>query len=226
MASPAFFGIGTGRSPSLPTNVQVRYQVRRCIGPLTDTTLPTWWLSTVPLSSLTLPIPAVDQGNPVGRGTLVLKDTALAMFSVGSMAPSNQITLNALTQQIAQDYVNFRSMEFDQTYNGILAITPSGNAILDLIEWSMTTSQVQTRIFTSPWNSTAEEFQHNDPANINCQASGNMGIPVSQAPCVAAYGPLAFCASGGLRIPVYNICLEDGRLFQTYQRTDVISASG
>ncbi len=224
MSGPAFQGIGTGRSPALPEHIQVRYQVRRCIGPFTDITLPRWWTSTTDLSSLTFPI--ANNGTPIGKGTLVLKDTAEALFTVGSMNPTNQAALNDLCQQIAQDFVDWRSIEFDQTLNGILAVTPSGCGILDTIEWTFTQETPQTRIITSPFHSEPEEFQHNDPANINCQASGNMGIPVSQYPCVAVYGPLAFCVSGSLRIPVYNLCLEDGRLTQTYQRTDIISASG
>lgn len=223
---PAFSGIGTGRSPALPANIQVRYQGRRCNGLVSDT-IPQWYLSTIPLSMLTFPIPLVTNGNPVGRGTACLKDTAEALFHVGVADPTNKTTLDSLAKQIAQDIINWQNIEFDQTYNGILNITPSGNGITDLIEWSMTTEMVQTRIITQPYCSNPEEFQHNDPANATCiDVTGTGGYTVSQAPCIAYYGPLATCVSGSLHLPRFKLCLEDGRLFSTFTKIDIITASG
>ncbi len=226
---PAFFGIGSGRSTVLPENIQVRFQGRRCTGkPTDDPTIPQWYLSTVALSSLTLAVPAVGQGNPVGKGKAVLKDTALALFNVTVADPTNKSTLDTLAMQIAQDMVNWQSIEFDQTYNGIIAPPPNG--ILDLVEWTLRTDNVQTRLWTSPYNSAPEEFQHNDgPHNILCidvTGAGSQNATVSQAPCVAYYGPLAVCASGSLRMPRFKVCLEDGRLYSRYIQTDTINVSG
>ncbi len=213
----------------LPASIQVRFQGRRCNGkPPDDPAIPKWYLSTIELSSLTLAIPAVDQGTPVGKGKAVLKDDALALFNVGVGDPTNKTTLDTLAMQIAQDMVNWQSIEFDQTYNGIIA--PPANGILDLVEWTLRTDNVQTRLWTSPYYSAPEEFQHNDgPNNILCidvTGSGSQNTTVSQAPCVAYYGPLATCASGSLRLPRFKVCLEDGRLFSRYIQTDIITASG
>jgi hypothetical protein len=188
--------------------------------------VPKWYVSTVNLSDLTFPIPIVNGGIPTGKGVLPLKDTALALFHVGVTDPTNKATLDNLSKQIAQDYTNWQSCEFDQTLNGILSITPSGCGILDLIEWTLTQETPQTRIITSPYHYFPEEFQHNDGQdNATCvDVTGSAsGYVVSQAPCISVYGPLAKCVTGTIHIPRYKICLEDGRLFQTYLKTDVIS---
>lgn len=224
MSGPAFQGVGTGRSPALPNSIQVRYQGRRCNGLVSDL-VPLWYLSTVNLSDLTFPVPIIDGGTPVGKGVLPLKDDALALFHVGVGNPTNKATLDNLSKQIAQDYVAWQSLEFDQILNGIVSITPSGNGILDIIEWTVTKEIIQTRITTSPYHYFPEEFQHNDGQdNMTCvDVTGANGYVVSQAPCVSVYGPLAKCVSGAIQLPRYKICLVDGRLFQTYLQTDTVT---
>jgi hypothetical protein len=223
MAGPAFFGVGTGRSPALPNQIQVRYQGRRCNGAVSDMTVPLWYLSTVNLSDLILPIPTLDGGSPEGKGVLTLKDTALALYNVGGGDPTNKTTLDDLTKQIAQDYVDWQSLEFDQTLNGTVDVITCG--ILDTIEWTLNQETPQTRITTSPYHYFPEEFQHNDGQDnkLCVDVTGSMGYTVSQAPCVAVYGPLAKCVSGAITLPRYKVCLEDGRLFQKYVQTDTIT---
>lgn len=227
MASPAFENIGFGRSPSLPAFMTVKFRGRRCNGLVSDDpSIPDWYIKNVPVSTLTIPVPFFS-GSASGIGNIPIADDALALYQVGGANPTNQTNLDNLSKQIFQDFVNWRSLEFDQTYNGILATNASGCGIYDMIEWSMDSENVKTRIFTSPWGANAEQFNHNDPANAGCiDVTGSGAYVVAQTPCVSYYGPLAFCVSGSLHIPRSKICLEDGRLFSRYITTDIIQASG
>jgi hypothetical protein len=112
--------------------------------------------------------------NVRGNGfPLIVHDTTPATFTSGT-TPTNQATLDALAVQMAMDYFNWRIVNRDYVFNGVVNPTadppatpaPETLSAYDwLIEWRYTGSDATTRIVGAPFNGQAEEFQHGLPVS-------------------------------------------------------------
>lgn len=154
-------------------------------------------------------------------GTLVLRDTALALYDPSQMVPYTNLTnLAALAKQIAVDWLAWRLQAvddndngaFDQVYNGVIDPTPSG--ALDSIEWTYTHFDQSTRVKSPAWGGDPREFQHQDGTVGSATWQGWDRTPgVLQDIPGAASG---FSYSGLLT-------LERGRLFSKYDHTNTLN---
>lgn len=182
------------QSAVLPEKVQVVFRGRRCYG-TASTTVPGFYVSTVNLSDITLSDVSAPAGLTGVTGTTqTFHDAAVALYS-GAGDPSNKAALDALAKQIAQDFYDWRSIQFDTCYNGTLQVDPSG--LYDCTEWVYHASDASTRTTNAPWNDAVEELQHQDPAVSGCTDAANAGSPIDPVPCHYMYGPPESCTGGG-----------------------------
>ncbi len=204
----------TGLSSVIYSQVQVRFRSRRCTGKASDF-VPDYWIETINFDDTLGDLPS----GLVGKGVLVTKDDALALFNAGGATPTNQTVLHNLSVQLATDILSWRSVSHDITFNGIIASPPNG--IMDTCEWNMTTGEITTRQITEPLNFNIEEFQHNDGTdNLLCvDVAGQLAT--SKTPCIETYVPKSTIDNTGV-ISAHRarICLEDGRLLTYYSSTD------
>jgi hypothetical protein len=184
-------------SPVLPETIAVVFQWRRCTGVPSDVRpVEPVYISEVDLADITFTDPDVSP-QPLGvPGSIhTVRDTAVALFTVGVADPTNKTTLDTLAYQIAQDFYDWRANSFDITYNGIAAVEPSGT--VDLIEFCYHQEDCYTRIQSQPWGGEPEEFQHLDPAAANCDDSHNSSKPTDKIPYFEVFGKPESCTGGG-----------------------------
>src|SRR6185437_8808665 len=106
--------------------------------------------------------------------------------------PTNRTPLDNLAQQIADDYMNWRTRAFDRVYNGIIA--PDMCGLIDEVEWRYDAiplsdgpdfgcedeplvTGVTTRMRSGAWNETPNQLHHLDPAQAECTDANNAGAP-------------------------------------------------
>ena len=142
-----------------------------------------------------------------GSITLAFRDTACALYDVGTSTPTNQAALDDLTQQFAHDFFQWLCFTGDQSFDGIAAITPTG--LYDYIYFDYYVDETcKTRVATPPLLDYSRELGHFDPAESDCT--------LTATPCMFVYGPPADNCS----LTRYKLCLQDGRLLTTYVSTD------
>lgn len=204
----------------LPGSITVCFPVKRCSGDASndqgnETTPGQYYSITIPASA----IPAVNYITSPFNYQII--DTACALYSYPYTAPTNptnQATLQALATQIATDFYNWGSIQFDAVYNDVLGTVPNG--LYDYIIIDNTPHEQSTRIKTAPYNSQPELLNHYDPATA-------LSCSYTATPCIYYYGPPAFCdSSGALNLTRYQICLLDGRTWSYYVSTDAVGSTG
>jgi len=152
-----------------------------------------------------------------GKSYLSFRDTAAATFDTISSptVPTNKATLDALTEQFAEDFLIWMTFTGDQTLGGICDVTPCG--LYDEIVWDYWPGVARTRLSTPPVPETGRELGHWDGAAVS-------SCTQSATPCLLYYGPPAKCSSDGhLQLTRYRLCLQDGRLFSIFVSTDNIT---
>ena len=154
--------------------------------------------------------------NTDGPLTETIQDTALAYFTT-SGTPSNASTLDALTQQFAVDYTNWKQSQFDYVLVGVAAILPNGLIDTIQIDYLSQKQLCSTRIYTYPYNFQIQRLGHYDYFN---DCTTGTPPPYDGAPSLWLYGPPASCSGGHLQLPVYGLMFIDGRLTEKYIRTD------
>jgi hypothetical protein len=205
--------MSTGLSSILPQQAVVVFRTRRCSGVPSDV-WPSLYTSTVP----------INQGNQAGFvGSKIFHDTALALYNPPGSNPTNKSSLDDLAQQIASDWYNWISQQYDIVYDGIAA--PDAIGLNDVIEFSYRKTDVKTRVSTHPYNIDPEELMHADPANAVCVDSGT--LVVTKEPFIEAFVP-------GLTQPSATSCttfslakalvgIVDGRLQENYIGYDTVA---
>jgi hypothetical protein len=210
----------TGLSSAFTAKFQVRFRTRRCDGNSSDS-VPLYWLETINLADI---LPSYLPTGIVGKGLFVCKDDALALMNVGNPTPTNSTALHALAVQIATDFINWRSVSYDITFNGTIASPPNG--LTDMMEWTLLAECVSTRQITQPLNGEPEEFNHNDgPNNAGCKDTPGT-LYVEKTPCVDVFIPLwqgTISTPSPLGAYRSRVCLEDGRLIEFYETEDSLT---
>lgn len=183
-------------APLFPEKVKVFYPSRRCDGTPSDA-VPAWYTSTVDLADVTL----TDEDAVLPKGVpgtaAIVHDTACALFNIPAGDPTNKAALDDLATQVAQDFYDRRSVNFDTVYNGIIAPKPHG--LLDLISWDYHAEDQATRLRSRPWNGEPIELQHQDPAVSGCTDLNNGGVPIDPVPCHFVYSPPESCTGCGAK---------------------------
>lgn len=187
--------MATDLSPILPASVSVFYRGRRCSG-LPSDTVPTYYKSTVNLSTITFTNNAVKAApKGVTGAAYIVHDAAVALYTVGVGNPSNQTNLDNLAKRIAQDFYDWRSVSFDQVYSFVINPAPCG--FNDIIEWTYTHEDQATRVRTRPWGGEPEEYQHQDSTVSGCNDASNSPNPVAHVPCSDYFADPESCTGGG-----------------------------
>lgn len=204
-------------SPVLPEKVTVYYPGRRCQGNASDTA-PLWYHVDSKLSDVAFTDPNTSEDyKGVATAILIIHDACQALFDPSDPLgePDNVTALDDLTDQIAQDFYDFRSFSGDLVYQGINAIQPT--ALWDYIEFMYDVDEpdnddetiiateerkrprVSTRLLTEPWNGEVQEMQHMDPSVSTCTDLSNSGRPVEVVPCITYYEGTMSCTGGGAK---------------------------
>jgi hypothetical protein len=223
------------QSSVIPNTVAIRFPTRRCSGTVINT-VPTYYLKSIPTATLAQESPlSILQLNASGQvaasgfpGTKYFHETALGLFNVGGTSPTNKTSLDNLTQQFGEDWVNWQAISFDIVYDGICVPGSVGDAegtvsgYVDEYEFCYRKSDVYSRFRTGPYNADPEELMHADPANSGCVDTGT--LVTSKTPCVEVYGPPVSCNTTSLKVSItrYLVCIVDGRLVYSYVSTDTI----
>jgi hypothetical protein len=204
-------------SPVLPEKVTVYYPGRRCKGNVDDV-VPLWHSVDSPLSDIQFTDPNVDAATKfkgVPSSVLIIHDSCQALMDQGGSV-TNGAGLDELTDQIAQDFYDFRSFSADLTYIGMYAVVPT--ALFDYIEFIYDADEPDnddydrieaiedrlrpnciTRILSEPWNGEVQEMQHMDPAISQCTDKNNNDVPVEVVPCIIYYSGDTTCTGGGAK---------------------------
>ncbi len=206
-------------SPVLTDKVSVIFPARHCSGLCSD--LPHFYwtdahISTVNLSDVTLTDPEIVE-QPLGTidTTWTVRDTCQALYTTAAGSPSNLTQLNQLAAQIAQDYYDWRSVNFDVVYNGVAPVDPC--ALIDLIEFRYDKTDSTTRVQSAPWTGEPTEYQHMDPG---VSSSGCQGYDRYPGMLIEMVVDSNASATQGV------LSLEDGRLVMRYESLINMSPCG
>jgi hypothetical protein len=191
-------------------SVAIFYTSKYCAG-TPNQNIPNGYLSTYQLQ------------NTSGNLTETIKTTCLSYWNPAAPAtPTNQTTLDTLTQQFATDYTNWKKVTFDYVFVGIAAVVP--NALVDVMEFDYLSVKKGnfTRIYSYPINWTVQILAHYDYSN-DCPNSTDTGQPNwDQQPYLALYGPPGMCSGNSLQLTRYGLIFADGRLSEKYLSTDTL----
>jgi hypothetical protein len=95
-----------------------------------------------------------------GQTSLIFNDDAQPCFSNGD--PDNQTALDDLTDQFANDLLDWMDLQFDYQFAGTINVQPNG--YIDEIEFDYNSDIASTRMRTAPWNGQPIELGHSDPS--------------------------------------------------------------
>jgi hypothetical protein len=184
----------------IPKNFLFRFSSRRCGGLPSDKPQDgdTWTYNFTPS------IPGI------GLGTETVHESALALFAPNAGTPNNAAQLEALAEQFATDYLNWRLAEFDESFVGIVAVKP--NALIDTLEFDYSNDRCATRIYTGEYVNSFQQLMHQiDNPDANCPDVDSQHVS-SRYPCFEVFGPpTPVQTSGHTTFNQYLICKENGR---------------
>lgn len=212
------------QSAILPETFQVVYRTRRCTGAPSDA-YPAYYVSKVELADLT-PSDGYVSSDLTGfpDTNLTMRDSAVALFNIGTADPTNKTALDDLAKQWAQDYLDWVTADApgDLQYVGIVA--PEASTLIDTIEWTYTAEMVATRVVGAPFSGfMPEEFQHFDPATSACVDEENAAT-TDFTPAIVMEIPID---TGGTSISALaKVSLEGGRLVSNYMRMVDLTGCG
>ena len=195
-----------GASP-VPYLLDSRYRNKR----------PSTWYSESCGGAYTRSTPITSASNYIGlagTGTVVLHDTAKALFSSESdTTPRNATELNALALQLSQDYWDGLAMSaLDEKYPGIVNWEPEG--LHDVLwVWSADKGQASTRVMCKGWNQGVTHFQHSatnvprgvggPPVPLTVRDSWSGGVATSVSSLSSGVYTCVFI-SGAANLPTQN----------------------
>lgn len=193
-------------SPVLPEMVRVAFRPQLCSGKPTDKP-PDRWVVEIPIGLAGL---EAWTGHP---GSKTFHSTAQAKFVGGDTAPTNKGDLNALSLQVAIDFYGWRAQGRDVTYNGIVAVLPTGSD--EEICWTYREGECHTRITSGPYGDEPEEMHHevDDP----CEGTGTGGS-------VTVYAPPAKRSGKHITLPKIKLQVVDGVLKSSPAGSDPLYA--
>ncbi len=130
-----------------------------------------------------------SKGSPLnGARIIAFTDTALPCYTTDPATPDNQMALDTLTCQFADDFQRWLSIQFDYVFAGAVNIQPNG--FIDEIEVDYNAGMAKTRMRSMPLNGWPRELGHEDP---DCQhlATGNLvlGVVTVDIPANSTNGP-------------------------------------
>jgi hypothetical protein len=198
------------QSPLLAEKHQTVFRSRRCNGASTNT-VASFYSKVVNLEDITPTDSNVpDDLTGIAGAKHTVRDTAIALFNVGSSTPTNQSVLDTLARKLAQDWFDYTTADVpgDVIYAGIT--TPEPCALIDSIEWTYRAGDVSTHLQSPPYNESVEEFQHWTDVTTGCTDTYPT-LVTTKTPCIEVTSDWK-CVSGHLQVTRKRICLEGGRL--------------
>lgn len=188
--------------------IALYFPSKYCYG-LPSATIPAGYLSTQTISASS------------GSLTETIKTNCLSYWNPATPAtPTNQTTLDQLTQTFTTDYSNWRKVYYDFVFAGICNLAPS--ALNDVVEFKYLSENkaCYTRAYSYPFNWSVQNLGHFDVTN-DCMNSIDTGtLNWDQQPYRSYYGPPGQCSGSQLQLTRYGLIFADGRLQSKFLSTD------
>jgi hypothetical protein len=189
--------------PVFPQTILVRWLGRRCAGNPGDT------YPQIFTTKSTVSFPGAY------IGTCEFSDVGPALFAPNATSPTNLSTLQALSDQIANDTFAWYQKSLDEVFVGVIA--PLQSPIIDMLEIDYNTNKCESRIFTYPQNFSVQPLGHYLPSPDSVCMDTDLAHTSTYEPFFRYFGPpVPNETTGTTTIDVYQVSLQDGRLVSSF----------